>query len=81
MIFGEGEGELMGLDCQPGEALTSRLIIVFELGGSGKPTRNQGMRVSHLRRLVRALFNKIQNTTVIRTSAATAKMLIKVEKH
>ena len=58
--------------CWYGGHLTSRLIIVSELDGSGQPMWNQAVRVGYLRRLVRALFNKIQNTTVIRTSPATA---------
>ena len=44
--------------------------------GSGQPTQNQGARVGYLRILVRDLFNETQNTTVIRTSAATVMVSI-----
>ena len=58
------------------ESLTSRLIKVSVLSESGQPTQKQTARVDYRRRLLRALCNKTQSTTVIRTSAATVGMSI-----
>ena len=58
------------------EPLTSVLIIVSVLDGSGQPMQKRGMRAGHLRILVLALCSKTQNTTVIRMSAATVMVLI-----
>ena len=58
------------------ELLTSLLIIVSVLEGSLQPMQKRGKRLNYLRILVRALCSKTQNTTVIRTSAATVRMLI-----
>jgi len=57
--------------CVRGKRLTSRLIIVSELDGSGQLMRNRAVRVGYLRMFVRDLCNRTQNTTVIRRSAAT----------
>ena len=65
------------MSCQSGERLTSRLIIVSELNSSGQPTQKRGARVGYLRRRVLDLCNKTQNTTVIRTSAATVMTLVR----
>lgn len=51
-----------------GEPLTSRLINVFELDGSGQPMEEHGVKVGYLRMPVRALCNKVQSATVISTS-------------
>lgn len=53
------------------EFLTSRFIIVFELGEGGQPAQKQSGRVGYRWRLDRAPCNKVQNTTVMRTSPAT----------
>ena len=53
------------------ELLTSRLVIVSVLNESGQSTQKQNAKVDHRRCLLRALRNKTQSTTVIRTSAAT----------
>jgi len=73
-------GEPEALELLVRGPLTSRLIIVFELYGSGQPTQRRGARVGYLRMPVRDLCSKTQNTTVIRTSAATMVVLIEIEE-
>ena len=50
--------------------------MVFELGGSGQSMEEQSVKVYYRDRLFRALCNKVQNTTVIRTSPATMELSI-----
>ena len=47
-----------------------------ELDGSGQSTQKQGARVDYQIKWLRALCNRIQNTTVIRTSPATVEVSI-----
>jgi hypothetical protein len=54
-----------------GELLTSILIIVFELEGD-QPTQEQRTGGSYPWNPFRVLSSKVQNTTVMSTSAATA---------
>ena len=64
------------MNCWPGEFLTRKFIIVFELDWGGQPTQRRSVRVDYRLILVRALRNKAQNTTVIRTSPAAMEVSV-----
>lgn len=65
--------ELEHLSCKPGELLTSMLTIEFDLNGSGQPKQEQSAGAGYRLKSLRALFNKTQNTTVMRTSPTAVR--------